>query len=190
MAGVLESIKAEYLRYRALAEGAMAQLTDAELSADGPNGGNSIAVICWHLSGNFASRFTDFLTSDGEKPWRQRESEFEPRATTREELQARWNGGWAILLDALAPLTDADLTRTVLLRGQPFLVHEALLRSLAHVAYHTGQIVYLAKAQRGTAWQYLSIPPGQSEAYNRDPSRDRASSHSAALGGPSAGGGS
>jgi hypothetical protein len=189
VSSVLDSIKGEYLRYRALADGAMAQLTDAQLSAEGPNGGNSIAVICWHLSGNFASRFTEFLTSDGEKPWRQRESEFARRAPTREELQARWSGGWAILLDALAPLTDADLSRTVLLRGQPFLVHEALLRSLAHVAYHTGQIVYLAKALRGTDWQYLSIPPGQSDAYNRNPSLDRAASHSSSIGGtPPAGG--
>lgn len=178
MAGILESMRGEYLRYKALAEGAIAQLSDAELSAEHPNGGNSIAVICWHLSGNFKSRFTDFLTSDGEKPWRQRESEFERRTVTRAELLDKWQGGWKVLLDAVGPLTDEDLHATVTLRGQPFLVHEALLRSLAHVAYHTGQIVYIAKSMKGASWRYLSIPPGQSDAYNQNPTLDKAGSHS------------
>jgi uncharacterized damage-inducible protein DinB len=181
MAGILESMRGEYLRYRALAEGAIAQLSDAELSAPGPTGGHSIAVLCWHLSGNFKSRFTDFLTSDGEKPWRQRESEFERRTVTRAELLEKWNAGWAVLLDAVGPLTDADLQTTVTLRGQPFLVHEALLRSLAHVAYHTGQIVYIAKSLRGADWRHLSIPPGQSDAYNKNPILDKAGSHSNSL---------
>jgi uncharacterized damage-inducible protein DinB len=181
MAGILESMRGEYLRYRALAEGAIGQLSDAELSAPGPAGGNSIAVICWHLSGNFQSRFTDFLTSDGEKPWRQRESEFARRTVTRAELLEKWNAGWTVLLEAVAPLTDEQLHGTVTLRGQPFLVHEALLRSLAHVAYHTGQIVYIAKSIRGADWRYLSIPPGQSDAYNRNPTMDRAGAHSNSL---------
>lgn len=181
MADILESMRGEYLRYKALAEGAIGQLSDAELTADGPNGGNSIAVICWHLSGNFKSRFTDFLTSDGEKPWRNRESEFERRAITKAELLDNWHAGWTILLDAVGPLTDAQLHGTVMLRGQPFLVHEALLRSLAHVAYHTGQIVYIAKEIRGAEWRYLSIPPGQSDAYNQNPAMDRAAAHSTTL---------
>lgn len=181
MADILESMRGEYLRYKALAEGAIGQLTDAELTADGPGGGNSIAVLCWHLSGNFKSRFTDFLTSDGEKPWRNRESEFERRSITKAELLDNWNAGWTILLEAIRPLTDAQLHDTVMLRGQPFLVHEALLRSLAHVAYHTGQIVHIAKAIRGPEWRYLSIPPGQSEAYNRNPAMDRAGAHSTSL---------
>lgn len=181
MAGMLESMRGEYLRYRALAEGAIGQLSDAELSSPESAGGNSIAVICWHLSGNFKSRFTDFLTTDGEKPWRQRESEFEPRTVTRAELMETWNAGWTALLDALGPLTDEHLQATVTLRGQPFLVHEALLRSLAHVAYHTGQIVYIARSVRGANWRYLSIPPGQSDAYNQNPTMDRAGSHSNSL---------
>lgn len=181
MADILGSMRGEYLRYKALAEGAIGQLSDAELTADGPSGGNSIAVISWHLSGNFKSRFTDFLTSDGEKPWRKRESEFERRSITKAELLHNWNAGWTVLLDAIGPLTDAQLHGTVMLRGQPFLVHEALLRSLAHVAYHTGQIVYIAKSIRGTEWRYLSIPPGQSDAYNQNPALDRAGAHSTTL---------
>ena len=119
----------------------------------GPGGGNSILVICWHVAGNLRSRFTDFLTSDGEKPWRNREEEFQDRAATRAELLAHWEMGWSALLDALAGLTDSDLARTVTIRGQPLRVHEALLRSLAHVSYHVGQVVYAARALRGGAWR-------------------------------------
>src|SRR5918999_5522315 len=97
MASIVESIRSEYVRYKALAEAAIAQLNDAELSVEGPSGGNSIAVICWHLSGNLRSRFTDFLASDGEKPWRQREEEFAARAVPRDELLAKWNRGWDVL---------------------------------------------------------------------------------------------
>jgi hypothetical protein len=167
MTSILESIHAEYLRYRHLAEEAMAQLSDAELSAPGPNDGNSIAVICWHISGNLRSRFTEFLTSDGEKPWRSRDEEFHPPAVTRAELLSKWNQGWEVLLSALATLTDEQLHGTVTIRHIPHQVHEALHRSLAHVSYHVGQIVYLAKSMRGGEWKYLSIPPGQSEAVNK-----------------------
>ena len=181
MASVLDSMRGEYLRYKALAEGAIAQMSDEELFEEGPNGANPVAVLCRHLAGNFASRFTDFLTSDGEKPWRRRETEFERRRLTREELLDEWQAGWTILLDAIRPLADDDLGRTVLLRGQPFLVHEALMRSLTHVAYHTGQIVYVAKATRGADWKYLSIPPGQSDAYNQNPTLDRAGAHATTI---------
>jgi uncharacterized damage-inducible protein DinB len=181
MTSIIESIRDEYLRYKALAEGAIAQLDEAELSREGPNGGNSIAVICWHLSGNLLSRFTDFLTSDGEKPWRQREEEFERRTVTRAELLGKWEEGWSALLSAMSTLTDEQLQSTVTIRRQPLLVHEALHRSLAHLAYHAGQIVYLAKSLRGRDWRYLSIPPGQSDAYNQAPSSERASAHAATL---------
>jgi uncharacterized damage-inducible protein DinB len=177
MTTIVESIRDEFLRYKALAEAAIAQLDDADLSAPGQNGGNSIAIICWHVSGNLRSRFTDFLTSDGEKPWRKRDEEFEPRAVTREELLAKWQAGWEVLLPVLGALTDAQLAETVTVRQQPMLVHEALHRSLAHLAYHTGQIVYLAKALRGGDWRYLSIPPGQSDAYNRNPTGERPAAH-------------
>ena len=181
MTTVVGSIRDEFLRYKALAEAAIAQLRDADLSAPGQNGGNSIAIICWHLSGNLRSRFTDFLTSDGEKPWRKRDEEFEPRAVTREELLAKWQAGWEVLLPALGSLTDSQLAATVTVRQQPMLVHEALHRSLAHLAYHVGQIVFLAKAIRGADWTYLSIPPGQSDAYNRNPTGERPADHAASL---------
>jgi uncharacterized damage-inducible protein DinB len=173
MRHVIESIRTEYLRYRQLAENAMAQLDEADLSKPGPNGGSSIATICWHISGNLVSRFTDFLTSDGEKPWRAREEEFQARQVTRAELLETWGRGWDVLFDALAALDDAALGRTVTIRSQPLRVDEALHRSLAHASYHVGQIVYLAKAMRGAEWRYLSIPPGGSTAYNQAPDRER-----------------
>ena len=173
MSSIVESIRVEYLRYKALAEGAIEQLSEAQLSAEGPNGGNSIAVICWHISGNLQSRFTEFLTSDGEKPWREREEEFRSRTVTRAELLSKWEDGWRVLLDALSNLTDQQLQRTVTIRREPWLVHEALHRSLAHLSYHVGQIVYIAKSLRGIDWKYLSIPPGQSDAYLKAPSSDR-----------------
>src|SRR5437667_8673075 len=123
MASVIQSIAGEYRRYKALAEGALAQLSDSEICAPAPSGGNSVAVICWHISGNLRSRFTDFLTSDGEKPWRQREEEFHARTVTREELLAKWAEGWEALLGALATLNDDQLHLTVAIRGQPLHVH-------------------------------------------------------------------
>ena len=170
---MVESIRAEFLRYKDLGEKAMAQLDEASLSAQPAGGGNSIATICWHMSGNLRSRFTDFLTTDGEKPWRQRDEEFEPRAVTRDELRRKWDAGWAVLLDALAALTDADLARTVTIRRQELTVTDALLRSLAHTSYHVGQIVYAAKEARGSQWTYLSIPPGQSAQYSMNPTLDK-----------------
>jgi hypothetical protein len=164
MTNIIDSIRAEYLRYKALAEGAIDQLGDGELSAPGPNGGNSIAVICWHISGNLKSRFTEFLTSDGEKPWRSRDEEFKARSVTRPTLLAKWAEGWNVLLGALDGLSDEQLELTVTIRGQPLRVHQALHRSLAHISYHVGQIVYIAKAMRGKDWRYLSIAPGKSDA--------------------------
>ena len=151
MTSVIDSIRAEYLRYKVLAEAAIEQLGEAELSAQGPSGGNSIAVICWHIAGNLQSRFTDFLTSDGEKPWREREEEFRARTVTRAELLVKWDQGWAVLLGTLANLSDEQLQRTVTIRGQSLQVHEALHRSVAHLSCHVGQIVYLAKSLRGRA---------------------------------------
>lgn len=159
----------------------MVQLGDADLSAPGPNGGNSIAVIVWHLSGNLASRFTDFLTSDGEKPWRQWEEEFATRTVTRDRLLEEWEHGWTVLLSTLAALSDTHLQQAVTIRGRSLQVHDALHRSLAHTSYHVGQIVYVAKAIRGEAWRFLSIPPGGSAAYNDNPAFDRPGEHSAGL---------
>jgi hypothetical protein len=188
MTTIIESLRAEYLRYKALAEGAMAQVGESELSTTPPGGGNSIATVCWHLSGNLQSRFTDFLTSDGEKPWRNREEEFEPRSVTREELIGKWNRGWDVLQRALDQLADADLSRTVRIRGQELLVHEALHRSVTHASYHAGQIVFAAKAFAGDHWRYLSIAPGGSAAYNQSPTKERPASHVADIKGAAPGG--
>jgi uncharacterized damage-inducible protein DinB len=173
MPTIIESIRAEFLRYKALAEAAIEQLDDAALSVEGPNGGNSIAIICWHVSGNLRSRFTDFLTADGEKPWRHRDEEFHQRTITRSELLEKWEQGWNVLLATLAALSDEQLHATVTIRRAPMAVHEALHRAMAHVASHVGQIVYLAKSLRGQDWRYLSIPPGQSDAYNQNPTPGR-----------------
>lgn len=170
---MIVALRAEFLRYKALGEKAIAQLRDEDLSAPPPGRGNSIAVICWHLSGNLRSRFTDFLTSDGEKPWRDRDEEFEPRHVSGDELQAKWQEGWEVLLATLGTLDDTHLDATITIRGQGHLVREALLRALAHVSYHVGQIVYAAKAIRGHEWTHLSIAPGQSNQYNLRPVFDR-----------------
>ena len=174
---VVGSIDAEYRRYKALAEAALEQVPEASLSQPGPAGGNSLAVISWHLSGNLRSRFTDFLTSDGEKPWRQRDEEFEARVVSRGELLAKWNQGWDVLFSALRALGDDDLAKSVVIRGRSLAVHEALHRSLAHASYHVGQIVYLARSICGDEWQYLSIPPGGSAAYNANPDMEQPGEH-------------
>jgi uncharacterized damage-inducible protein DinB len=173
MTKILQSIRGEFARYKTLAEGALHQLSDAELSAPGPNDGSSIATICWHVSGNLHSRFTDFLTSDGEKPWRNREEEFESRTVTREELLEKWERGWQTLFNSLDALTEEQLEQPVIIRGQPLSVQEALHRSVAHAAYHVGQVVYVAKGFRGREWTYLSIAPGGSDSYNKNPTLER-----------------
>jgi uncharacterized damage-inducible protein DinB len=178
---IIPSLQAEYLRYKGLAEAAIGQLEEADLVAAAPGGGNSIAVICWHLAGNLRSRFTDFLTTDGEKPWRRREEEFQSRVVTRAELLAHWERGWAALLETLSTLTDADLDREVTIRGQPLRVSEALHRSLAHASYHVGQIVFAARGLRGSAWRFLSIPPGQSDQYNARPVLEKPAAHLGSL---------
>ncbi len=177
MTSTIESIRGEYLRYKGLADAAIAQVEESALCVRASETDNSIAIICWHLSGNLESRFTEFLTSDGEKPWRRREEEFEGRAVTRGELTTKWNRGWDVLLKSLGELSDGDLQRSVTIRSQSVQVNEALHRSLGHVAYHVGQIVYLAKSMQGRQWNYLTIPPGQSDAYNRAPGSERPAAH-------------
>ena len=166
---LIGSVRAEFLRYKDLAEGALAQMKDDELP--------QVTSICWHVGGNLRSRFTDFLTTDGEKPWRNRESEFDTRTVTREQLLAQWGLGWSALMDTLNELTDKHLETTVTIRGNHLAVHEALHRALAHVAYHVGQVVYIAKELRGKDWKSLSIPPGGSEAYNKNPTKERPRVH-------------
>ena len=165
MSSIINSFRGEYLRYKALAEAAIAQLDEAELSAGGSSSDNSVAMICWHISGNLRSRFTDFLNSDGEKPWRHRDEEFQDRSVTRDALMEKWSAGWDVLLHALDALTDEQIYSQVVIRRQTLTVHEALSRSLAHLSYHVGQIVYIAKAFRGDSWKCQSIPRGASDRF-------------------------
>ena len=166
MRGIVKSIEEEYLRYKKLGDEALAQVADADLSRAPSGHDNSLAVLVWHIAGNLESRFTDFRTSDGEKPTRDRDSEFVPRDVTRVEVVDKWEQGWLPLLGALKDVIDADLAATVVIRTQPLRIDQALHRSLAHTAYHVGQMVYLAKMWVGDRWSSLSIPLGQSKAFN------------------------
>jgi hypothetical protein len=174
---VIKSLEDEYRRYKALAEAAIAQLGDEEIAQNGPGDSNSIDMLVRHIAGNLQSRFTDFRTSDGEKPWRRRDDEFEPAALNREQLLALGDSAWGVLFAEIAKVTDVDLSATVTVRRQPLRIDEALHRSLAHTAYHVGQIVYVAKAMRAGAWRTLSIPKGKSEEYNRTASAETAAAH-------------
>lgn len=177
----IAAIEAEYRRYKAYGEGALGQLSGEQVNARASTEANSIAMIVWHLSGNFASRFTDFLTTDGEKSWRAREEEFAARVVSKPECLTKWEAGWKVVLDTVAPLTDADLDRTITIRRQPLSVRDALLRSLAHASYHVGQAVCTAKALSGPDWRYLSIPPGKSDDY-KNPAFKKPDAHAAKLG--------
>lgn len=163
---IIESIKSEYLRYKVLAEGAFEQISEEGLNKLYGDDSNSISVIVCHISGNLKSRFTDFLTSDGEKTWRKRDTEFEERNLSRNDLIKKWNEGWNVLLNSINALTDNDLEKMNTIRGKDITVAEALHRSLAHLSYHVGQIIFIAKMIAGKNWRSLSIPRGGSEQYN------------------------
>lgn len=163
----LDSARKEFAYYRSLGEKTMAQLPDADLFREPAPGSNSVAVIVKHLHGNMLSRWTDFLTTDGEKPTRQRDAEFENDLRSREELMALWNEGWDRLQGALDPLLPADLEGIVRIRTEPHTVAQAITRQLAHVPYHVGQIVLLGKLYLGENFQSLTIAKGGSQAFNR-----------------------
>jgi hypothetical protein len=163
----------EYERYRLTAEKAMAQVTDEGMNRVVAPNGNSIAMLVRHLGGNLASRFTDFLTADGEKPWRNRDDEFADGVYSRAEVDEAWRAGWDVLRRELAALTDADLERQVTIRGQGLTVHAALCRSLAHAAMHVGQIILLARIVATDEWKWISIPKGQSRQYNQNPTLEK-----------------
>jgi uncharacterized damage-inducible protein DinB len=163
----VEDSKAIFRYYKKLAESAMAQVTDEQLTAKIDSESNSIATIVKHMSGNMRSRWTDFLTTDGEKPTRNRDSEFEEPPATRSEVMTLWDEGWECLLGAMDGLIDADLTRTVTIRGEAHSVMQAINRQVAHYAYHCGQIVCLAKHLQSANWKCLSVPRRQSEEFNR-----------------------
>lgn len=164
----LESIKKQFEFYKLLGEKTIAQLPDEKLYWQYNKESNSIAIIVKHLWGNMLSRWTDFLTSDGEKQWRERDAEFENDINTREELLAKWNEGWSCLFDAINPLTDEDLEKEIFIRNMGHSVTEALNRQLAHYAYHVGQIVFIGKMISNEDWVSLSIPRGDSKNYNEE----------------------
>ena len=163
---VLSSLRQIFRAIKATGDGALAQLSLEEMLRIPAPEMNSVATIVKHLRGNMLSRWTDFLTSDGEKTTRDRDGEFESPASTREEVLAQWEEGWACVLKALDALTPGDLARTVTIRGQAHSVVEAAHRQLQHYAYHVGQIVLLARWCRGTQWQTLSIARGKSKDYS------------------------
>lgn len=161
----LGSVITEFRKQKALSDKAIAQLGDEELWYKPDPESNSIAIIVRHLAGNMVSRWTDFLTTDGEKPDRDRDSEFEDTVHDRAALMARWEEGWKVLMDTLSSLHEEDLLLTVLIRGEELTVIQAVNRQLSHYGYHTGQIVYLAKRIRSSKWNTLSIPKGKSKEH-------------------------
>lgn len=164
----LADVLSRFHAYKQLAERAFAQSSDEEFFAALDGEGNSIAVLVKHISGNSMSRWSDFLTSDGEKPDRNRDREFEiETGTTREELMLFWERGWQTLFDALEPLTASDFDRKVLIRGEEHSIFQAINRQMMHYAYHIGQIVFLAKHYRSSEWQSLSVPRNKSAEFNR-----------------------
>jgi hypothetical protein len=160
----LEDTVRSFSNFKALAEAAIAQVpADADLHRQLDPESNSIAIIVKHVGGNLRSRYTDFLTTDGEKPERNRDGEFEiADPVSRDEIMQWWNAGWTTLMGALRTLTPEDLERTVYVRGEAFQVVEALNRSVTHTAYHVGQIVYLARHLAASNWRSLTIPKGKS----------------------------
>ncbi|HEX2609154.1 MAG TPA: DUF1572 domain-containing protein [Flavisolibacter sp.] len=164
----IDSIKKQFAYYKLLGEKTFEQVPEERLFWQYNEASNSIAIIVNHLYGNMKSRWTEFLTTDGEKSWRNRDSEFENEIRDKAELLARWNEGWNCLFTALDSLTETDLNKEIYIRNQGHTVMEAINRQLAHYPYHVGQIVFLGKMVSGAEWQSLSIPKGNSQAYNQE----------------------
>ncbi len=164
----LESVRKQFLYYKMLGEKAMAQLEPEQFFVMTNEDTNSIATIVKHLAGNMLSRWTDFLTTDGEKEWRHRDSEFENDLQTPEQVWALWNQGWTCFLGALDSLSAQQLGEIIYIRNEGHTVVEAINRQLAHYPYHVGQIVFYAKQLKATPWESLSIPRNASKSYNAD----------------------
>lgn len=152
--------------YKELGDKTLALLSEAALHFTPNEASNSIAVIIQHISGNMLSRWTDFLTSDGEKEWRNRDEEFETHQQTKEDLLAAWEKGWLVCLDAIQSLQEEDLLKTIYIRSERLSVMDAINRQLAHYPYHVGQIIYVARMIKNENWQSLSIPKNQSQQFN------------------------
>ncbi|MGO2357581.1 DUF1572 family protein [Mesonia sp.] len=163
----LNSIKKQFEYYKSVGDKTFDQLEEANLFWQLNEESNSIAIIVNHLYGNMKSRWTDFLTSDGEKEWRNRDLEFESVIKSREELLTKWNDGWASLFEALESLTKENFNTEIYIRNQAHSIVEALNRQLAHYSYHIGQIVYIGRMLRGKKWESLTIPKGKSTDFNK-----------------------
>ena len=166
MSILLEAAIGTFRKQKDLAERAMVQLSDQQMHVALDPNTNSIAVIAKHMAGNMRSRWTDFLTTDGEKPWRNRDDEFVDTFTSREQILETWNAGWSCLFQALEALSESDLEKQVAIRGERLIVPLAILRQIDHYAYHVGQIVFIARILAGDNWQVLTIPRGKSREYN------------------------
>ncbi len=163
----LQSVTATFRKQKALAERAVEQLSDGQLHERLDENTNSVAVIMKHLAGNMCSRWTDFLTTDGEKPWRKRDTEFVDDIPSRTALMALWEEGWECTFSAVGALQAEDLTKTITIRGHEHTVIEAIHRQIDHYGYHVGQIILIARVLAKESWQTLTVPPGESEEYNR-----------------------
>lgn len=163
----LPAIIKRFKTYKDLGDKTFEQLEEKDFFYQPTSESNSIAVIIQHIYGNALSRFTNFLTEDGEKEWRKRDAEFEVMETSKQDLVEFWNAGWKLVFDTLQSLTEDDLTKTIYIRSEPLIVFDALLRQLAHYPYHVGQIVYIGKLLKNDDWKSLSIPKNKSKEFNQ-----------------------
>jgi hypothetical protein len=171
----LDDVRPLFAHYKKMGEAAMAQVSDGDLTVTLDPEMNSLALIVKHMAGNMRSRWIGFPDADGEKPDRNRDTEFEAPPATRAEVMKLWEEGWACMFTALDPLTDADLSRNTFIRGERHSVLQAINRQLAHYSYHVGQIVFLAKHLQSTDWKSLSVPRGHSAGFNADVAAGRKS---------------
>ena len=168
MSTYLTSIKKQFAYYKQLGEKTFEQVPEEKLFWQLNEESNSIAMIVKHLHGNMMSRWTDFLTTDGEKEWRKRDEEFDNDIRSKEELLAKWNEGWQCLFDAINPLTEMDLEREIYIRNMGHSITEAINRQLAHYPYHICQLAFIGKVRQNEKWNSLSIPKGKSDEYNSE----------------------
>jgi len=174
----LSATEKQFAYYKQLGDKTFAQLSDEDLQWQSESGNNSIAIIVNHLHGNMLSRWTDFLTTDGEKDFRQRDQEFEDLIKSRKELLKKWEAGWGCLFTALSTINEDNFDQLVYIRNQGHTITEAVLRQMAHYAYHVGQIVLIGQMRRGEEWVSLSIPKGGSVSYNKKKfSKDKSPGH-------------
>ena len=178
MSSYLDSITKQFEYYKMLGDKTFGQLNDTQIHWQFNDESNSIAIIVKHIVGNMLSRWTNFLTEDGEKEWRHRDTEFEAPYTTKEDMLAAWEKGWQCLFDAITLLTEKDLEHFIYIRNQGHTVTEAINRQLSHYSYHIGQLIFVAKMIKGKEWQSLSIPKGKSKTYNTNKfSKDKGRRH-------------